>query len=61
MFFGDIVAVYANEDCLTSGKPNPIKIAQIIMMGTSYCAYEKLVGSFLSEGKKLNHYSENAV
>lgn len=54
MFFGDIIATYTNDDCLTGGKPDPLKIDPIIMMGRSYCNLESVVGYPFSEGKKLN-------
>ena len=53
MFFGEIAAVFANETCLTDGKPDPIKIDPIIMMGMSYCSLDSVVGMPFSEGKKL--------
>ena len=53
MFFGDIVAAYINEDCLTNGQPDPIKIDPIIMMGFSYCNLDKVIGKPFAEGKKL--------
>jgi Conserved protein/domain typically associated with flavoprotein oxygenases, DIM6/NTAB family len=54
MFFGDIVAVYANEDCLTDGKPDPVKADPVIMMGFHYCNLKGIVGQPFAEGKKLN-------
>lgn len=54
MFFGEIVAVFANEDCLTGGNPDPLKIDPIIMMGFSYCNLESVIGQPFSEGKKLD-------
>ena len=54
MFFGDIVAAYASEECLTDGKPDPIKVNPIIMMGMSYCDFGSVVGQPFSEGKKLS-------
>ena len=57
MFFGDIVAVYASEECLTDGKPDPIKINPIIMMGMSYCDLGSVIGHPFSEGKKLERGS----
>jgi len=54
MFFGEIAAVFASEDCLTGGNPDPIKIDPIIMMGFSYCNLEGIIGQPFSEGKKLN-------
>ena len=56
MFFGDIVAAFAGEDCLTDGKPGPIKIDPIIMMGFSYCSLESVVGQPFSERKKLTGF-----
>jgi len=53
MFFGEIVAAYANEDCLTNSQPDPIKIDPIIMMGFSYCNLESVIGQPFAEGKKL--------
>ena len=53
MFFGEIVAVYANEECLTNGQPDPLKIDPIIMMGFSYCNLKSVIGQPFSEGKKL--------
>ena len=53
MFFGDIVAAYAHENCLTKGKPDPLKIDPIIMMGYSYCNLKDIIGHPFSEGKNL--------
>ena len=53
MFFGDIVAVYINEDCISEGQPDPIKIDPIIMMGFNYCSLENVVGQPFVEGKKV--------
>ena len=53
MFFGEIIAAFVNEDCVMDGKPDPMKIDPIIMMGYSYCNLEKIVGQPFTEGKKL--------
>jgi len=53
MFFGDIVSVYVNEDCIIDGKPNPIKINPIIMMGMCYCNLDQIIGNPFAEGNKL--------
>jgi hypothetical protein len=53
MFFGEIVAAYAGEDCLTTGQPDPIKIDPIIMMGFSYCSLDTVICQPFAEGKKL--------
>ena len=54
MFFGDIVAAYVNEDCMTDNKLDPIKIDPIIMMGFSYCNLGQVIGQPFAEGKTLN-------
>lgn len=54
MFFGDIVAAYANGDCIVNGKPDSIKIDPIIMMCMGYCNLENVVEQPFCEGKKLN-------
>ena len=53
MFFGEIVAVYANEDCMVDGRPDAIKMDPIIMMGMSYCGLDGVIGRPFSEGKEL--------
>ncbi|MDR3270767.1 MAG: flavin reductase family protein [Peptococcaceae bacterium] len=54
MFFGDVTAVYANADALTAGRPDPLKIDPIILLGGSYCCLGQVIGQPFSEGKKLN-------
>jgi len=53
MFFGDIIAAYINEDCLSQGKPDPIKIDPIIMMAFSYLNIQSVIGRPFSEGNTL--------
>ena len=53
MFFGEIAAVYANEDCLFDGNPDALKIDPIIMMGMRYCSLNEVIGLPFTEGKKL--------
>jgi flavin reductase (DIM6/NTAB) family NADH-FMN oxidoreductase RutF len=55
MFFGDIVAAYANDDCLADGKPDPIKADPIIMMGYNYCNLDSAIGRVFSVGKELEY------
>jgi flavin reductase (DIM6/NTAB) family NADH-FMN oxidoreductase RutF len=45
MFFGEIVAVYANEDCLENGRPNAVKIKPTIIMDSGYFDINTKVGS----------------
>lgn len=47
MFLGEIVAVYVNEQCMTDGKPDPLKIDPMILMGPNYCNLGQVVaGAF---------------
>lgn len=50
MFFGEIVAVYANDQCLTNGAIDPQKVDPIIMMGTKYFDLGQMVGAAFKEG-----------
>lgn len=50
MFLGEIVAVYMNEECLTDGKPDPIKINPLIMMDNNYFDLGQVVGSIFKSG-----------
>jgi len=45
MFIGEIVAVYADENCLENGIPNAVKVKPTIMMGSSYFDLKDRVGS----------------
>lgn len=49
MFFGEIVAVYGSELCLTDGKLDPQKSNPIIMMGTAYFNLGQVVGQVFKE------------
>jgi len=53
MFFGEIIAVYANEDCVDDGKVNPVKVNPIIMMGHNYCDLGRVIGKPFFEGKEI--------
>jgi len=52
MFFGEIVAAYASESCLTDGRPDALLTDPVIMMGMRYCSLGEVVGTPFSEGKK---------
>lgn len=54
MFLGEIVSVYVNEECLTEGKPDPLKINPMIMMGASYYDLNQLVGNAFKSGLKIS-------
>jgi len=52
MFLGNIVAVYINHRCLTSEKPDPIKIDPLILMGTNYLNLGHVIGNIYQEAKR---------
>ena len=35
-FFGEILATFIREDCLTDGRPDPVKISPVFMMASGY-------------------------
>lgn len=53
MFFGKIVTMYSDPECLTSGKPDPLKINPLILLVNSYLNLGKSVGKIYNEGKKF--------
>ena len=53
MFFGDIVATYINENCLTDGKPIPHRINPIIGTGMAYHSLGGEIGKVFTAGKNL--------
>lgn len=53
MFFGEIVAVYADERCLTDGKLDPLKVNPMIMMGATYFNLGQVVGQAFQEGMEF--------
>lgn len=50
MFFGEIVAVYAHEQCLVDGKLDPIQVNPMLMMGSSYYSLGPAVGDLFKDG-----------
>jgi len=50
MFFGEIVAVYVNEQCLSEGKLDPLKVDPMLMMGSSYYNLGQVVGGLFKDG-----------
>lgn len=51
MFLGEIVAAYANEDCLENGKPNALQVKPTILMDTGYYDVNQRVGSIFKACK----------
>lgn len=58
MFFGEIVAVYANEQCLEDGRLDPLKINPIIMLGTSYWELGQTIGTVFKDGTAYKESQE---
>jgi len=56
MFFGDIVAAFANEESLTQGRPDPLKIDPVIMMAFNYLNINSVIGQPYAEGKKMESF-----
>jgi flavin reductase (DIM6/NTAB) family NADH-FMN oxidoreductase RutF len=54
MFFGDIVAAFADEARLSDGRPDALKIDPLIMIAMSYCSLGGAVGRVFQEGKKTS-------
>lgn len=56
MFLGEIVAAYANENCLENGKPNALKVKPTVLMDTGYFDLHDRVGSIFNacNGSKYN-------
>ncbi|MEG6511921.1 flavin reductase family protein [Desulforamulus ruminis] len=54
MFLGEIVTVYVNEQCLTDGKPDPLKINPLILMSPNYYDLGRVVGSVFKAGAAPN-------
>jgi flavin reductase (DIM6/NTAB) family NADH-FMN oxidoreductase RutF len=50
MFLGEIIAVYIDDQCLTEGKPDPLKINPMLMMGSRYYSLGSAVGTIYQEG-----------
>ncbi|MDW8800357.1 flavin reductase family protein [Clostridium sp. A1-XYC3] len=48
MFIGEIVAAYANEDCLENGRPDALKVKPTVLMDSGYFDLKNRVGSIFS-------------
>ncbi|EQB4337942.1 flavin reductase family protein, partial [Clostridium botulinum] len=49
----EIEAVYVNEECMTDGKPDPLKINPLMMMGSNYYDLSKTVGTLFKTGLEI--------
>lgn len=55
MFFGEIIAVYVDEQCLIDGKPDPLKVDPMLMMGSSYYSLGQVVGDVFKDGVEFKN------
>lgn len=51
MFLGEIVATYANEDCLENGRPDALKVNPTVLMDSGYFNLNTRVGSIFKACK----------
>ncbi|HBF36824.1 MAG TPA: flavin reductase family protein [Firmicutes bacterium] len=54
MFFGEIVATYVARQCITEGKPDPLKINPMMIMGDNYWSLGSAVGYIFKEGQRVD-------
>lgn len=45
MFLGEIVATYANENCLENGRPDALKVKPTVLMDSGYFGLHDRIGS----------------
>ena len=45
MFLGEIISVYADENCLENGRPNALKVKPIILMDSGYFDLNDRIGT----------------
>ena len=53
MFFGEITAVFADEDCLAEGHLDLLKVDPMILMGASYLSLGRVLGSVFQVGRGI--------
>lgn len=58
MFLGEIVAAYADKNCLDSGKPDAAKVNPILMMTDGYFSIRERIGSVFQSGKAFADKTE---
>ena len=51
MFIGEIVAVYADESCITNNRPDALKVNPIILMDSGYFNLNSRIGSIFKACK----------
>lgn len=57
VFFGEIVAAYADESRCADGMPDPVKLQPLMIMGSNYWKLGKPIGSIYREGKAFRKSS----
>jgi flavin reductase (DIM6/NTAB) family NADH-FMN oxidoreductase RutF len=55
MFFGEIVAVFVNAQCLSEDTLDPIKVNPMLMMGSSYYSLGQAVGDVFKSGVEFKN------
>ncbi len=55
IFLGEIVAVYADENGLTDGQIDPVKVSPMVMMYPSYFALGKAIGTVFKDGNNYKN------
>jgi flavin reductase (DIM6/NTAB) family NADH-FMN oxidoreductase RutF len=53
VFFGEIISTFVNEQCLTNGNPDPLKINPTFLMGFNYHNFGQVIGGVFKEGKAI--------
>lgn len=53
VFFGEIVSTFANDQCFTDGKLDPIKVSPTFLMGPNYFSIGQKVGNIFREGNAI--------
>ncbi|MDF2905922.1 MAG: hypothetical protein K0R34_1243 [Herbinix sp.] len=51
MFLGEIIAVYAYENCIEHDKPNALKVNPVILMDSGYFNLNEKIGSVFNTCK----------
>jgi flavin reductase (DIM6/NTAB) family NADH-FMN oxidoreductase RutF len=53
VFIGEIVETWVNNDCISEGKPDLLKVNPLILAGGAYCEIGNKVGNAFSDGRAL--------
>lgn len=58
VFFGEIIATYVKEECLTEGAIDPLKVNPLLLMGFQYYNFKQPLGGVFKEGLALKREFE---